>query len=162
MIRRFLKRVLSRAPRPAARPFLEALFATDFDGVDEFGRSSLHYAALGGNVAHMKALLRRNPSLVIPDHQGWTPLHCAAHAQSGDCVRLLLEQGVPVDPQDSFGNTPLSKAVFESKGCGEVIGLLRAAGADPYRANNHGVSPLGLARMISNYPVAQFFNDLPE
>lgn len=43
---------------------------------------------------------------------------------------------------------------------GEMIALLRRAGADPLRENHHGVSPLSLARDIGNYDVAQFFSDL--
>jgi hypothetical protein len=62
--------------------------------------------------------------------------------------------------EDSLGNTPLWRATFESRGRGEVIRLLRAAGADPWHANRSGVSPVALARAISNYDVAQFYADL--
>jgi hypothetical protein len=48
-----------------------------------------------------------------------------------------------------------------SRGLGEVIVLLRAAGADPYAKNNSGNSPISVARSIANFPVAQFFSDLP-
>ena len=39
--------------------------------------------------------------------------------------------------------------------------LLRDSGADPLHKNNHGVSPLILARTIANYDVRQFFTDIP-
>ena len=162
MFRRFFRRAQAHAQSRDAGAFFKALFTTDFEGVDEFGRSSLHYAALGGQSEHMLMLLARSPSLVLPCNQGWTPLHCAAHAQSVACVSLLLEGGVLVDPQDQYGNTPLWRAVFESKGHGEVIAVLREAGADPCRSNKHGVSPLKLARTIANYPVAPFFSDMPD
>lgn len=74
---------------------------------------------------------------------------------------MLLRAGALVDAADSSGNTPLWRAVFESKGRGEVIALLRRYGADPLRENAAGVSPLGLARTIGNYDVAQYFQDLP-
>jgi len=77
-------------------------------------------------------------------------------------LAFFLTQALLVDPQDSHGNTPLSTAVFNSRGNGELIKLLREHGADPYLKNNHGVSPLGLSRNIANYGVAQFFRDLPE
>ena len=62
---------------------------------------------------------------------------------------------------EMHGNTALGTAVFNSRGRGEVIAQLRAAGADPSACNNHGVSPLALARTIANYNVAQFFADIP-
>ncbi|HTI26080.1 MAG TPA: hypothetical protein VL652_34145 [Kutzneria sp.] len=51
-------------------------------------------------------------------------------------------------------------AVFESRGHGELIELLRAAGADPHAVNRSGQNPLGLARLIVNYDVRQYFADL--
>lgn len=56
---------------------------------------------------------------------------------------------------------PLWVAVFNSKGRGELIGLLRAHGADPLHANASGQGPVGLARLIANYDVAQYFADVP-
>jgi hypothetical protein len=38
--------------------------------------------------------------------------------------------------------------------------VLRAAGADPNIANQHGTSPLQLAERIGNYDVAKHFADL--
>ena len=75
---------------------------------------------------------------------------------------MLLEAGAAVDPHDSHGNTPLHKAVFNSRGDGIVINLLRTHGADPQAQNAHGVSPLKLALTIVNFDVRQFFSDLPE
>jgi ankyrin repeat protein len=73
----------------------------------------------------------------------------------------LLDAGAPVNARDANGNTPLSDAVFRSRGRGDVIKLLRDRGADPTLKNNHGVSPLSLAHTIANYDVRQFFADLP-
>jgi ankyrin repeat protein len=96
------------------------------------------------------------------DDDGWTPLHFAARGNSVEIVKLLLEASAAVDVRDAFGNTPLSNAVFNSRGLGDVIKILRACGADPYARNDSGVSPLTLARTIANYDVRQFFRDLPE
>jgi ankyrin repeat protein len=94
------------------------------------------------------------------DDNGWSPLHFAAQASSPECISVLLRAGASVSLRDSSGNTALSKAVFSSRGSGAIIRLLREAGADPLATNNHGVSPVGLARTIANYDVAQFFSDL--
>jgi ankyrin repeat protein len=96
-----------------------------------------------------------------PDRLGFRPLHLAAQEGSLEAARALVEHGATVDAVNSYGNTPLFTAVFNSKGRGELIQLLRSHGADPTARNTSGQSPLGLARLIGNYDVAQFFADLP-
>lgn len=61
-----------------------------------------------------------------------------------------------VDAQDAFGNTPLFRAVFNSRGQGETVEELLRAGANPDLPNHSGVTPRGLAHSIANYDVAQF------
>jgi ankyrin repeat protein len=98
------------------------------------------------------------------DREGRLPLHDAAlanHVEQIEAMRVLLRHGADVDRVNSFGNTALFVAVFNSRGCGDAIALLRDFGADPYKVNNSGQSPLGLAHLIGNYDVAQFFADLP-
>ena len=72
-----------------------------------------------------------------------------------------MRQGRKWNPKDVHENTPLIKAVFECKGSGDTIKLLRARGANPLSENKHGQTPVGLARLIANYNVQQFFEDLP-
>ena len=72
----------------------------------------------------------------------------------------MLRAGANATLADSYGNTALFRAVFASKGEGEVIKLLRAAGADPYATNSHGASPLSLAQSIANFNIAVHFADL--
>ena len=67
-----------------------------------------------------------------------------------------------MDAVNSNGNTPLFTAVFNSRGRGELIKLLRHHGADPWHPNNTSQTPIGLARLIANYNVAQFFADLTD
>jgi len=130
-------------------------------GVDRAGRTALHYAAGDGDAALVKELLASGMACGVADDSGWTPLHFAAQKSAPQIVQLLLEAGADVDPRDSNGNTPLFKAVFSSRGNGDVIKLLRASGADSNATNANGVSPLTLARTIANFDVRQFFSDLP-
>ena len=129
--------------------------------LDEFGRSDLHYAARDGDSSLSDRLIRKGLDVNLADENGWTPLHFAAQAQAPEVVALLLDAGAQVDPKDVHGNTPLFKAVFGSKGRGDTIKLLRARGADALSVNKHGQTPVGLARLIGNYDVKQYFEDLP-
>jgi len=129
--------------------------------LDEFGRSELHYAARDGDKTLAERLLRRGADVNLADKNGWTPLHFAAQAQSAEVAAVLLDAGAQIDPKDFHGNTPLFKAVFEFKGRGDTIKLLRARGADALSENKHSQTPVGLARLIANHDVKKYFEDLP-
>lgn len=134
---------------------------TDRPGVDRMGRTLLHYAANEGRDKDVAQLLKDGVDPNAKDDSGWTPLHFAAQANALQISEMLLASGAEIDPLDSNGNTPLSTAVFACVGDGSLIAALRKAGADPFKENNYGVSPVGLARDISNFDIAQFFADLP-
>jgi uncharacterized protein len=129
--------------------------------LDREGRSLLHYAAMADRSAEAEERLAAGDDPNLGDRRGFTPLHLAAQEGSVETARMLLDHGAEVDPVNIFGNTPLSVAVFNSRGRGDLIALLRERGADPFRANNYGQTPVGLARLIRNYDAAQFFADVP-
>lgn len=128
--------------------------------LDREGRSDLHYAARDGDLAAVEHLVTAGEDVNLQDKHGWAPLHFAAQARSEEVTKFLLSHGAFVDPEDSYGNTPLNTATFNYRGDGAAILALRAAGADPYKENKSGVSSLSLARMIANYDVSKFYNDL--
>jgi len=130
--------------------------------VDRAGRTPLHFAAADGDGPEVRRLLALRIDPAARDDDGWTPLHFGAQSNAADVALILLDAGAPGDAQDVHGNTPLFKAVFNCRGDGALIQLLRARGADPCVKNNYGVSPVKLARTIANYDVRQFFTDLPE
>jgi uncharacterized protein len=129
--------------------------------VDREGRSALHYAAFKDDVHEAGRLLAEGNDPNVADRAGLTPLHLAAQEGAVAVARLLLDYDADVDAVNVDGNTPLFVAVFNSRGRGDLIALLRERGADPLRANNSGQTPVGLARLISNYEVARFFSGLP-
>lgn len=130
--------------------------------MDEYGRIELHYACADSNSKLVADLLARGSNPNSQDDNGWTPLHFAAQASSLDWVTLLLQAGAETDLHDSFGNAPLFRAVYESRGDGRIIEALRQAGANPTDKNHDDISPLDLARTISNHDVAQFFSDIDD
>jgi len=128
--------------------------------VDKAGGVPLHYAALGGDTAQVAALLAAGADPDAADLQGFRPLHLACQQGSLDAAQALLDAGADVDAVNTCGNTPLFVAVFNSRGRGDLIALLRSRGADPSHLNNSDQSPVGLARLIGNFDVAWFFADL--
>lgn len=130
------------------------------DEPDRDGRTALTHAVIEGHANIVQLLLDAGASVNMRDFLGETPLHCAAKKPNVEVVRQLLDAGAQVDAQDRNGNTPLMDAVFSCSGQGDIIGLLRASGASPVLANAHGQTPAGLARLIANYDIAQFFVDV--
>lgn len=114
----------------------------------------MHYGAVDGDVDTLRSALAAGEDANLPDKAGMTPLHFAAQSQSIPAVELLLEAGATVDAADRSGNTALFTAVFNYRGDATIIRALLAAGADPRRRNDFGVSPQDLADKIGNYDVA--------
>ncbi|MFF3920174.1 ankyrin repeat domain-containing protein [Streptomyces sp. NPDC001852] len=133
---------------------------SNHDSRDRQGRTPLHAAALRGDLSGVEQLITAGADPNAADDNGFTPLHLAAQEGQLAAARLLLDAGAEVDRQNRFGNTALFVAVFNSRGRGDVISLLREHGADPMAINASGQTPLGLARLIANFDVAQYFGDL--
>jgi ankyrin repeat protein len=123
-------------------------------GRDWMGRTSVHYGALHGDVAGLRAALADGAEPGLADKAGMTPLHFAAQSQAASAAEILLAAGAPVDVGDSNGNTALFNAVFNYRGDPATLRVLLEAGADPEQQNAKGVSPRGLADLIGNYDVA--------
>ncbi len=131
----------------------------DIDAVDRYKRTILMYAAADAKPEFVELILKYNTNINLQDTNGWTALHFAAQSRSTEIAKMLIDSGAKVDIPEVHGNTPLSIAVFNSKGEGDLIKLLLSSGADPNKKNNYGVSPLNLAKSIANYNVAKFFEN---
>lgn len=125
------------------------------DGVDNV----LHDAAQANDVERVAELIAGGADVDARGPQGFTPLHLAAQQYALDAARALLDAEATVDARNVHGNTPLFVAVFNSAGRGGMIQLLRERGADPDVENDHAQTPRGLAILIGNYDVKQFFDD---
>jgi hypothetical protein len=128
--------------------------------VDRSGRGGLHYAALENDVVAIQRHIDAGEDPNHADAQGFAPLHFAAQQSAVEAANALLDAGADVDAKNKYGNTPLFLAVISFRGHGQMVTLLRNWGANPYAGNASGQTPVGLARLIANYPVAGFFADL--
>ena len=152
--------VLDAVLRGDAAALEEALRAgSSPDQSDRAGRTPLSNAVIGDEPKIAEMLLQAGCNVNSPDKQGFTALHHAAQRYSVAMANLLLSAGAAVDARESFGNTPLCRAVFESRGRSEVVAAFLSAGADQHARNNTGVSPRDLATSIANFDVLSL---LPE
>jgi len=129
----------------------------DIDQRDHDGRTLLMHAALDGRIEVVTFLVGKNANVNIVDRAGFTALHFAAQEQFSDIAELLLAAGAKIDARDSFGNTPLWRAVFTSKGKDRTTRLLVAHGANRSEMNESGVSPESLANAIKSHDLTRVF-----
>ena len=125
--------------------------------VDRAGRNELINAAIDGDVSAVERCLTENFDPDYADQAGWTALHFAVQNNDAEIAAILLNGGASTTVVDRDGNSPLSQAVFSSKGDGACVSLLLKAGANPDQVNNHGVSPRSLSQAIANYDTQKFF-----
>jgi ankyrin repeat protein len=106
----------------------------DINGVDNDGRTPLHYAINKPDPVTINArrLIKMGADPSIADKNRVTPLHLAArNAESMDLIELLLNtEAVDVNYVDDNGRTPLAYARVNKHGLGErIIARLKEYGA---------------------------------
>jgi ankyrin repeat protein len=124
---------------------------------DTDGRTPLMHAVLRNRLAILKLLSQRGAEVNLQDNGGFSALHFAAQNYELAAAEELLRAGAQMELKDSFGNTPLWRAVTDSRGRGELITLLLRHGADRFAKNNSAKTPVDLANVIANYDLKQFF-----
>jgi ankyrin repeat protein len=111
---------------------------------DKYGYSALHVASSKGRLDIAAFLINNGIELNARDKSGGTILHYVAVFNQIDIGTLALKHGADLSIEDSYGNQPLWTAVFNDKGRGERMELIRLYlqnGADPNHTNNVGKSP---------------------
>ena len=130
---------------------------------NDFGWSALHAAANSSHVEALSALCEAGVTS-RPDAYGWTPLMIATHrigepgcrcracvkrrARSLQCMRVLLREGAPgtCDAADRQGATAAHLAAAHDSAA--ALRLLREHGADLWRRDRAGHTPLQVARSV--------------
>jgi ankyrin repeat protein len=127
---------------------------------DQDGRTPLMHAILAEDAdpSIVQLLIDHGADVNINDNgQKWTPLHFAARDQNEPLVRILLNAAAAVDPVDVFGNTPLWRSVMNSTSSLSAMAELLKHGADPDKKNNHGSSPMDVARDTGRTDIVALF-----
>ena len=97
------------------------------DGIDNDGRTALHFAAAARRPAIMKILLQGGADMKTKDHRDASTLHFTVG--DPECVSIALENGCEVNVFDKDCRTPYHYAHLIEESSVEVIKLLEANGA---------------------------------
>jgi ankyrin repeat protein len=124
---------------------------------DNEGRSPLIHAAIDNRLEAAELLLGSGADPDAQDEVGNSALHYAAQEHHPEMAVLLIGHRAIIDVEDIHGNTPLWRAVFNSRGRGELINILLGAGANKHHRNKRGKTPMELAQTIANYNILQYF-----
>lgn len=122
---------------------------------DNIEREPLYYAIQNGCIDMMRLMIDNGADINTKDANGQSPLHYAVCLHNADCVSLLLEKGVNVNTQTSHavdefpgGTTPLHIAAYQSQWT--LAEMLLSHGADPYKKDAKGKTPLDYARSLGD------------
>jgi uncharacterized protein len=120
------------------------------------GFTALHLAAFFPHPEIARNLIRHGAEVAACSQNAMrvTPLHSAAAAHSGEMVRLLLENGAPVNVQQQGGWTALHAAAHSRYK--EMVKSLVQYGADPLIRNDQGKSPAELAAAKDHPELLEF------
>lgn len=114
-------------------------------------------AAAAGNSASLAKILTAAPETShLWSDDGWTALHLAAAFGTPESVRLLLDNGAPVDAvsKNAQKNQPLHAALALGRNP-ETIQLLLEAGADPNARQTAGFTAIFSAAAANRRDLAE-------
>ena len=110
-------------------------------------------AVRAGDVARVRALIAAGTDVNVPQGDGATALHWAAHRNDPETAVLLIGAGADVDAANALGSTPLWLAA--TNGSAPIIARLLEAGANPNVTLRLGETPLMAAARGGSLPVVE-------
>ncbi|MBI4861531.1 MAG: ankyrin repeat domain-containing protein [Candidatus Riflebacteria bacterium] len=133
----------------------------DINGADNEGITPLMHAVLFSDLAMVDFLIRHGAAVNPRDLRGWTALHFATDSRCWSIMKTLLASGAEADTQDATGNTPLRKALLTSSPSFDIICILLENGANPYRKNADGSSPMDLVQKLRKTELIELLRNGP-
>jgi len=118
--------------------------------------AEIHEAALNGDLAKVKELIQKDPSLLTSKGRNdKVPLHWAAQGGHLEIVKLLVEKGAPVNVMNIANETPLHYAA--GGGYKEVVIYLISKGADLNALNVQSQTPVSYAARSDRTDLVKLF-----
>lgn len=127
---------------------------------DKNGHTPLFLSVMVGNQQVVKELLSSQGEQQVKITSGTTVdtvLHAAARKKDVDIAKILVENGCPVDLQNTEGQTALHIAAYE--GDEAMVKFLQTARVDANIADANDRTPLHLAAQRGHSSVAEFLVD---
>ncbi|XP_061648885.1 BRCA1-associated RING domain protein 1 isoform X2 [Phyllopteryx taeniolatus] len=121
------------------------------------GETSLHLAAIKGDLKDVKKLLDQGADPNLKDNAGWTPLHEACNLGHLVVVEALLSRGAFLNTPGYENDSPLHDAV--RNGHIAIVKLLLQFGASQSVVNLHGKRPADYA---VSQEMLEVFQEVPE
>ncbi|MHC4752373.1 MAG: ankyrin repeat domain-containing protein, partial [Planctomycetota bacterium] len=115
--------------------------------------TSLHKAAVGGDIEQVKMLISKGTDVNAKDESGMTTLHRVSNQGQKDIAELLIAKGADIEAKNNDGRTPLH--IASHQGQKEVAEMLISKGADINAKDNGGRIPLYLAAGQGHRDVAE-------
>ena len=127
-------------------------------GIDEYGRNKFINLVISNDINRLREIINTAIDVNLQDDDGWTALHFAAQNFNEEIIKLLLDNGANPNLKDTYGNTPIIRALFNSRGKDtNIFDLFLENGGDPNMKNNSGVSALELAEQVDNFDLKKYF-----
>lgn len=121
------------------------------DTCDGYLRTALIWSAFYGNEILLHWLIDNGANVNHKDRNGDSALHFAAQQKTVECAKILIEKGADIEIQDNYGNTPLWRAIFFSKGDISMVNLLVENGANLDHVAQHKMTPRDLAKTVGGF-----------
>ena len=115
-------------------------------------------AALAGNLKAVEMLLKHGQDPNAADLGGKSAMHFAAKRGSVEILIKLHACGGSLTVEEDTGVTPLSQAVSEQ--ANSAVAWLVDRGADPFKPNKYGITPMKIAQEINANQCIAIFSAL--
>ncbi|MBK9248079.1 MAG: ankyrin repeat domain-containing protein [Ignavibacteria bacterium] len=121
------------------------------DALDSYQRTSFIWAAFFNNIDLLHWLIDSGANINHQDRNGFSALHFIGQEQHFESAEIVIKQNANLELKDSYGNTPLMNAIFNSKSNYDIVHLFIESGANLDSVNNHGMTPRLLAETMVGF-----------